>query len=362
MKAETSRTSPTIDDVADKAGLSRSTVSRALGGYGHVSAKAKERIEAAAKALNYNVNMAAKSTRTGRSMTLGLVVADLGERFFAEVAHGFADAARESGYQVVLANTDDDVDEQAKAVQALLASRVDGMAVAPAQTAAGESAQAKIQTAEVPFVAIDRRVADDHADVVLLNSERAAHVAVSQLLRAGHRRIGLVTGRSVDVSALDQIDLAAPNASTNPGTERLKGYLSALNAYGVAPDPDLILRTPRALSEATALVTGLLSGPSRPTALFASDETHCLAALLGSQQAGLSIPEDISLVGIDDADWAAAVATPISVVAQPSYDVGRVAAQRLLERIAGEDSPPREDLMDFTWIPRRSIASPAPIG
>ncbi|WP_291277723.1 LacI family DNA-binding transcriptional regulator [Galactobacter sp.] len=357
MKPEPSRSSPTIDDVASQAGLSRSTVSRALGGYGHVSAKARERIEAAAQALNYNVNMAAKSTRTGRSMTLGLVVADLGERFFAEVAHGFADAARESGYQVVLANTDDDVDEQAKAVQALLGSRVDGLAVAPAQTAAGESAQADVRSVGVPVVAIDRRVSDDHTDVVRLNSEAAAHMAVSQLLRAGHRRIGVVTGRSVDLSALEDTD-PAPGANTSPGTERLRGYVSALNDYDVAPDSDLILRTPRALEEATAKVTQLLSRPDRPTALFASDELHCLAALLGAQQAGLSVPGDLSLVGIDDPEWAAAVATPLSVVAQPSYDVGRIAAQRLLERIGGEDSPPREDLMDYTWIQRKSIAAP----
>jgi LacI family transcriptional regulator len=304
--------------------------------------------------------MAAKSTRTGRSMTLGLVVADLGERFFAEVAHGFADVARDAGYQVILANTDDDVDEQAKAVQALLQSRVDGLAVAPAQTAGGESARSDVRSAGVPLVAIDRRVADDHADVVLLNSAAAAHTAVSHLLSAGHRRIGVITGRSVDLSVVDHEDSAATGAGTSPGTERLKGYLSALHEYGVAPDQDLIVRTPRALDEAATAAARLLRRPDRPTALFASDEMHCLAALLGAQQAGLSIPEDVSLAGIDDAEWAAAVATPLSVVAQPSYEVGRIAAQRLLERISGEDSAPREDVMDYTWIPRKSIAPPPP--
>jgi LacI family transcriptional regulator len=359
MKPQPGHGTATIDDVARVAGVSRSTVSRALGGYGHVSAKAREQIQAAAASLDYRVNMAAKSTRTGRSMTLGLVVADLGERFFAEVAHGFADVARDAGYQVVLANTDDDVVEQDNAVQALLRSRVDGLAVAPAQTAAGESARADIRSVSVPMVAIDRRVMDDHADVVLLNSEAAARTAVSHLLDAGHRRIGVVAGRSVDTAAVESDPTGTTATNTSPGTERLRGYASALQQYDVDLDAELVLRTPRALDEAAAAVAEFLRAPNRPTALFASDEQHLLAALLGAQQVGLSVPTDLSLVGIDDPEWVAAVATPLSVVAQPSYEVGRIAARRLLERIDGEDSPPREDIMDFTWIPRKSIAAPA---
>lgn len=350
MSTSETQAAPTIDDVATEAGVSRSTVSRALGGYGQVSAKAREKVLDAAQRLDYRVNQIARSTRTGRSEALGLVVADVGERFFSAVARGVSDVAHAAGYQVIIANTDDDAEVEAEAFKVLQQGRVDGLVVAPAQNGATASLFTA-QSVHVPIVTIDRRIADTTVDSIVFDSVRAAYEAVSHLTAAGHRNIAIITGNTAHLHQPEGSEVITP------GTERIRGYVDALSSAGIDVYPPNVLRTSRELDDVAADVAVLLARRNRPTALFATDEQHALGTLMGVQQAGLSVPEDVSLVAIDDPEWAGVVRPGLSVVAQPSHEVGELAAKRLLARLSG-DVTAEKFVMDYRWIPRKSIAGP----
>lgn len=344
---------PTIDDVAAVAGVSRSTVSRALAGYGQVSPDARQKVIDAAGRLNYRVNTVARSTRTGRTGVLGLIIADVGNRFFSRVTRGFSDTARDAGFQVLIANTDEDIDKERKAIELLQEGRVDGIALAPAQSGTPDQLLSA-RAAHVPMVTIDRRIPDAGIDSVLLNSRAAAKEAVSHLISAGHRRIAVATGMSALVNP------GTSSGASSPGSERIAGYSDALTEAGLLINREYILRQGYDLQEMSDGIRRLLDRASPPTAIFATDETHALGAIMGIQAAGRSIPDDVSLVAIDDPDWASVVNPPLSVVAQPSYEVGALAAERLISRVQLQTSPAKEFILDFQWIERDSISSPAP--
>jgi LacI family transcriptional regulator len=342
---------PTIDDVAAAAGVSRSTVSRALGSYGQVSPDARQKIIDAAEKLNYRVNMVARSTRTGRTGALGLIIADVGNRFFSRVTRGFSDTARDAGFQVIIANTDEDIEEELKAIKLLQEGRVDGIALAPAQSGTPDQLLSA-RAAHVPMVTIDRRISDPGIDTVLLNSRAAAKEAVSHLVEAGHRRIAVATG----LTAL--FDPSPGGGAASPGSERIAGYADALTEAGLPINRDYILRQGRNLQDMSDAVSELLQRPTPPTAIFATDERHALGTIMGIQAAGRSIPHDVSLVAIDDPQWASVVNPPLSVVAQPSYRVGALAAERLIARVQLQTIPAEDFVLDFQWIERDSIAAP----
>lgn len=345
---------PTIDDVAAAAGVSRSTVSRALGGYGQVSSGAGQKIIAAAERLNYRVNKIARSTRTGRTDTLGLIVADVGNRFFSQVTRGFSDTARESGFQVIISNTDEDVEEERKAFQVFQEGRVDGIAVSPALTETPNHLFEAV-AAHIPIVTLDRRVPGLEVDCVLLNSRAAAKEAVSHLIAAGHRRIAVVTGLTA---------LPSPSSShlarSSPGSERIAGYKDAMNEAGLAIEPGYILRQGPGSQQMAAGIHGLFHQQIPPTAIFATDENHALGAFIGIQTSDQTACRGVSLVAIDDPDWASVVSPRLSVVAQPSYELGALAAERLIARVQLRSDPVQEFILDYRWIGRESISIQPP--
>jgi len=343
----------TLADVARRAGVSTATAARALGGYGSVSKTARERVTEAAHALGYQRNELAATMITGRSNTVGLVVADIGNPFFAAVARGVSDVARAAGYEVVLVNTDEDVVTERSAVQVLVSKRVDGVIVAPASPVDVDHLAAT-QRAGCPVVLLDRQVEGLETDVVLVDNLGASRDVTQRLLSAGHERIAMVTGGS---SSVDQAVLDRPSVST--ARDRVDGYLATLADAGVA-EPAAYLRTgahTRQLAE--ALTTKLLSLPQPPTAVFASDSVVALGVLKALRDANAEIPRQVSLVTFDDADWTAVVAPAISVVAQPAQELGRCAAEVLLERVAGADYPVRSHVKPTSFVSRDSIAPPS---
>jgi LacI family transcriptional regulator len=347
---ETVRRAPTtISDIAEAVGVSLATVSRALNGTGSISTTMRRRVEDAAYRLNYQVNLAARTARTGLSGTLGLIITAVGEPYYAAVTRGFSDKAREAGYQVVVANTDEDPIEESRAFRTLLQSRVEGIALTPALGTSVVELQA---ATDVPLVTIDRRVRGLSVDTVMSETREAAHEATFRLLESGHRRIGMVTGRSAALST-GLRGVTAPRDDGNPGSDRLDGFVQALGDYGLPIRTEWLLRTDYRLDRVKDAVAGLLSSPDRPTALFVSDSHHALGAYLGIQAAGLRVPDDISMTTIDDSPLAAAVG--LSVMEQPAPELGRAAADRLLVRIRGDAGPPVDVRMGCTWIGRSSV-------
>ena len=343
--------SPTIPDVARRAGVSTATAARALGGYGAVSEASRSAVLTAAEELGYRRNDLAASMITGRTQTIGLVIADIENPFFAGAVRGVSDAARAAGYEVVLTNTDEDPDVERSSVRVLLSRRVDGIVVAP--TTLETSHLSRAVEAGCPVVLLDRRVEAFPADTVLVDNANAAGDVVRRLLEVGHRRIAMVTGgTSSDEPATEGL-----NVST--GRDRVDGYLAALTEAGVAQPKEYLRSGAHNPQLACRLMTDLLEGAAPPTAVFASDSRIALGVLRAIREAGLDIPSDISMVSFDDADWTSVVNPAISVVAQPTYALGRRAAERLLARIAGDETPPRLHMMGTEFLARGSVAPPA---
>jgi LacI family transcriptional regulator len=342
----------TIADVARAAGVSTATAARALGGYGSVSAGARERVTEAARRLGYQRNELAAAMITGRSNTVAFVVADIENSYFAAAARGVSDVARAAGYELLLVNTDEDVAVERSALAVLVSKRVDGVIVAPASPV-DVAHLAAVQQTGCPVVLLDRRVQGVDADVVLVDNLAAARDVVERLLAAGHRRIAMVTGGA---SSADQERLGSPSGST--GRDRVDGYLGALADAGV-PDPGEYLRTgahSRALAEQRT--RELLELPSPPTAVFASNSVVAIGVLKALRDARVEIPQQISLVSFDDADWTGVVAPAISVVAQPAQELGRCAAEVLVARMRGAAGAPRSYVRATEFVSRDSVAGP----
>jgi LacI family transcriptional regulator len=353
------RSAPTIPDVARAAGVSTATAGRALGGYGPVSDDARARVLAAAERLGYRANSLARSMITGTTTTLGVVVADIENPFFARATRGIIDVARAEGFGVILANTDEDVSAEQAAVKVFLEKRVDGLIVAPASSFEQDHLAA-IQASGTQLVLLDRGSPEVAADAVVIDNRGAARDAVRRLVAAGHRRIAMVTGASAAASDGDG-GVVHPISTV---TDRIEGYRAALLEAGIDPDPHYlrigaVKEADRDQKQVAAEQTRALLGMRpRPTAIVVLDSVLALGVLEGVQHRGLEIPGQVSVVGFDDADWTTVVRPQISVVSQPINEMGALAARRLIERIRGDATPPREHVLPATFIARDSVAKP----
>lgn len=348
---------PTLDDVATSAGVSRATAARALGGYGRVGVETRRRVEGAAAQLGYRPNTLARSMITGTTQTIGVVIADIDLSFFARAVRGIADAAKAAGFEVLLANSDEDPAKERAAVGVLLEKRVDGLIVSPA-AAHGSSHLVDLVGRGLPLVLLDRGSAGVDCDVVCVDNQRAAQGATSHLLRLGHRRIAIVIEleSSLPAASLATADPGPAGAMTS--TLREIGWAAALRAAGVEPGEDLIWRASYDRAEARRVTATGLAGDDRPTAILATDETMALGVLDAVAGSGLRSPEDVSVVAFDDAAWTTALRPPLTVVAQPVYELGALAARRLIARIGGDERPPEVSILDTSFILRGSTAAP----
>ncbi|HXD69319.1 MAG TPA: LacI family DNA-binding transcriptional regulator [Gaiellales bacterium] len=334
--------SVTIRDVARAAGVSTATAARALGGYGHASPAARRKVSESARQLGYRPNVVARALVSRATTTVGLVVGDIENPFFAAAARGLADVMDAHGYTVLLANADEDAGRERRAVDALRARQVDGMVVVPAPGASPEHL-AELVTAGVPLVLLDRAVVGVAADSVLARNVAGARAAVAHLAGLGHRRIGVVSD--------------SPEITSS--AERIQGYRQALRAAGLAPGPGLISIGGPTRDDGKAAALRLLDRADRPTAVFTANNFMTVGALRAARSLGLRIPDDVALVGFDDLDWTTLVQPPVTVVRQPVADLGRVAGERLLRRLEGDAGPPKRIRLDANLIVRGSCGARA---
>ncbi len=302
--------------------------------------------------MGYQPNVVARSMVTGHSHTLGLVVADIENPFFARVTRGFTDVAGQSGFDVIVLNTDEEITAEASALRVLLQRRVDGIAVAPASvTRIGHLREAK--DSGVPLVLLDRRIPRFGVDVVGIDNRAAAFVAVTRLVEQGHTRIAMVSG-----GAGDQGAHPAAHVLTT-GQDRIHGYRDALAAARLGDGERYLRITSFRQESAREATVDLLTGAVRPTAIFCSDSVLTLGVLRAVQSIGAVIPSDVSVVGFDDADWMNVVCPPLSVVDQPAYDIGAVAASRLVKRVRGSTARTQILRLPTTFISRGSVGPPS---
>ncbi|HZC39520.1 MAG TPA: LacI family DNA-binding transcriptional regulator [Streptosporangiaceae bacterium] len=325
---------PTMRDVAQAAGVSLMTVSRVVNGQPGVQPETAARVELAIRRLGYQRNNAARQLRRGGepTQTIGVLVDDLANPFFAALARAVEDAARERGYVVLIGSSNDSLRREREVISAFCARQVDGLLVVPV---AGSHRFLRDQLALGTKVVCADRPADGMAvDTVMVDNRQAARQAVRHLLDQGHRRIGYLGDRE-DIWTIRQ---------------RHAGFLAAFEDLGLVPEPSLIrlgLRD-RASAAAAAGALGRLRDP--PTALFASNNVTTMGAvdaLYG--QAG-----EMALVGFDEFALADKLVPPVTVVAQDPVAIGATAAQLLFSRIAGDTSPPREVMLLTRLVPRGS--------
>jgi LacI family transcriptional regulator len=325
----------TIRDVAATAGVSPATVSRVLNGKQDVGADLRQRVLAVVSELGYRPNGPARSLRTRAAMVLGLVISDITNSFFTAVVRGVEDRAQQAGYSVVLANADEDLAKEASYLEIAAAEHMAGVLLSPASSR--DTSIDVLRERGIPAVAIDRKLNAD-VDSVTVNNHRAAREATEHLIGQGCHRVGFVAGP----------------VQTTTGASRLAGYRAALRAAGHEPDPGLIAYADFRTEGGYAATQRLLRGRRRPDGLFISNNLMTIGGLQAIAEAGLAIPDDIAVVGFDDASWATALRPPLTVVTQPTYEIGSTAADLLLRRVAGEEFPVRNVVLAAKLVERAS--------
>lgn len=313
-----------IADVAERAGVSTATVSRVLSGKSNVSAAMRERVLVAVAELGYRPSRVARTLRAQRANIIGLIVSDIQNPFFTAIVRGVEDIAYERQYGVFLCNSDEDPAKEDFYIDLLLAEQVAGAIISP--TVDGARYYVRLLEAGIPVVAIDRRLVDAETDTVRVDNVHIAAELVGALLAQGHRRIGAVLG--------------SPLATT--GLERRQGYEAALRTQGVAVVEELIrVGAPKQQFGYTA-TQALLQLAEPPTAIFTGNNLLTIGAMRALHDHQIVPGKDIALAAFDEMDWMGVLDVPLVVAAQPTYTMGRVAAELIFARMMNPADAPQD--------------------
>jgi len=311
----------TIEDVARSANVSIATVSRVFSGKENVREETRNHVLAVAARLDYRPNRVARSLRAKTSKIIGLIISDIQNPFFTAIVRAVEDIAQADEYFLLLCNTDEDPVKEALYIELMMAERVAGVIVSP--TASSSEAYQMLIDSGTVVVAIDRKLSALAIDMVYVENRRATEKAVSHLITAGHTRVAAVVG--------------TPNVST--GYERRLGYEDALRANGLPIVPELIRSGVPQIPIGYQLTHELLALPEPPTAIFTGNNLLTIGALRAIHEHNLAVPHDIAVAAFDEMEWMFLMNPPLTVVAQPAYEMGQHAATLLLQRIA---DPARE--------------------
>jgi LacI family transcriptional regulator len=326
----------TIREVAESAGVSYATVSHVINNTRLVSQETRERVLAAMDALNYRPNALARSLRQGKTNTLGLVLPDSANPFFAEISRSIEDEAFKKGYSVFLCNTELDIQRELFYVDVLSKKQVDGIIF----VAAGDQVDSLdfLRSRNMPVVLIDRDLPNVEVDAVLSDNQLGGFLATRHLLDLGHTRIACIAGPS----------------SITPSAERIIGYRRALEEAGLSYDENLILRGDYHAQSGLEVTHSILKMDPRPTAIFALNDLMALGALRAAAEAGCSIPKDLAVVGYDDLEIAHFTNPPLTTIAQPKKEIGAQAVHLLVDRMSQRSRPPSRLVLAPELIIRRS--------
>ncbi|WP_285250854.1 LacI family DNA-binding transcriptional regulator [Pseudarthrobacter sp. fls2-241-R2A-168] len=319
----------TVADVAKAAQVSKAQAARALGNYGAVSDDVRERVLAAAEALSYRPNELARSMNTGKSHTIGVVVGDIENPHFGLATRGITDAAKKAGYNVILVNTDEDRAAEVEAVRVLLDKRVDGLIVAPASSVDTEHLRQVHQSGR-PLVFLDRSGGTLDVETVAVDMAKISLQATQYLLGAGHRRIAFISTLRTDSPYRADMVLDSSQIA-----DRLEGMRQAYLAAGLPFPEDLVRLNAGDADSIRSITREVLRGPEQATAVVASDGLIALSVVEAIQELGLSIPADVSFLMYDDFPWTRLTSPPLTVIAQPVYNMGAAAAKALIRQMEG---------------------------
>jgi DNA-binding LacI/PurR family transcriptional regulator len=327
----------TIKDVARASGVNVSTVSRALNGIYGVNKKTRDHVLATAQRLSYRPNRVARGLATGRSQSLALIVSDIRNSFFAEVARGAEDAAMKAGLDLILCNSDLDPEKQMGYVHSLLEKRIDGIMMNSVSTLSKQY-QEQLAAAGVPMVLLNRSAPKHAFSTVYADYEAGGALAAQYLLRLGHRRIAHLGGPKTNFSLAD----------------RARGFVGVLQSV---PDPvePIVLLGKNSFAGGLELAKKLLAEHPDVTAIFTANDSMAFGAIRAILDAGKKIPDDISLVGFDNVELSSIMHPPLTTIHQPKYEMGQAAVEILLRLGATREKQVAEHrLFGVSLIERQS--------
>lgn len=317
----------TMKDVAELAGVSTTTVSHVINNTRHVDELTRESVEFAMKELQYQPNYLAKSLRSGETKTIGLIIPDSSNLFFAEISHIIEDIGFDNGYTVILCNSDDRLDKQTKYLDLLISKQVDGIVLI---SVISEKAQyERLKGENIPVVVVDRDDGTNATDLVLVDNYEGGYLAVEHLLSLGHRDIACITGPS----------------STSPSADRFHGYKQALTDRSVQIKKEYIKTGDFHFESGEKMMDELLSLSSPPTAVFVCNDMMAIGAIRAIRNKGLDVPNDLSIIGFDNIPISRAITPALTTISQPIKKIAEEAMNILFDRMKGNISSPFKEVV-----------------
>ena len=311
----------TMKDIARRTGLGLATISSYFNG-GNVREKNRIKIEEAIEELHYEVNEVARGLKTNATKTVGVVIPELNNVFCAEIISGMEDILRSHGYAAIVCDCRTDKKLEKEAVDFLTRKRVDGIINMPVDMTGAHLNE--FQKTGKPIVLIDRMIQGISCDCVLVDNVNAAEKAVGMLVEQQHQKIGLIGGP-------DEVFTAR---------QRMLGYMKALKEHGIAVDEKLICHGDYTIQGGVQAVEELVKENPDMTAVFVTNYEMTMGAVIGLNEMGVSMPEEISLVGFDNLPFARACRPALTIVSQPTEKIARETAQIMLERLEGREELP----------------------
>jgi len=332
----------TIKDVAEMAGVSSATVSHVINSTRYVSDDLTQRVNNAINELEYQPNVIARSLRGGGTKSIGLIVPDNSNPFFAQVARVIEDKGFGEGYSVILCNSNGDIQKEAAYIQILIAKHVDGV-IFIASSNAYEHLQ-MLSNQNIPMVVVDREISNLSVDSFHVTNEQGGYDATCYLLSLGHKKIGCITGPS----------------NLTPSAERVNGYRRALIEAVISVREDYIVTGNFRFQGGTSAMNRLLELPDPPTAVFVCNDVMAIGALQSLRNRNVRVPEDMSIIGFDDIELASAVSPKLTTIQQPIVELGTQIVKTLIERIKQNDEKNRgtRNILNTTLVIRESCAPP----
>ena len=304
----------TIKDIANRTGLGLATISSYLNG-GNVREKNREKIEKAIRELNFEVNEVARGLKTNRTHTIGVVIPELNNIFCTQIITGMEDILRKHGYATIVCDCRTDKTLEREAVEFLYRKRVDGIINMPVDSTGGHLQQ--FASAKKPIIIIDRKLPQLVCDSILVDNRDAAKKAVDILIEHGHRQIGMITG-----------------------PEEIYGL--ALESAGLTPDPGLVVHTDYTIRGGVAGMEHLLDTHPEVTAVFAANYEMTMGTMIALNERGISIPDQISVIGFDNREFARALHPTLTIITQPTEAIAKQAADTMLKRLGQSETDQRE--------------------
>ncbi len=314
-----------LKDVAEAAGVSINTASRALNGKAEISPETRARVLEIAAKLGYRPNKLAQALRSNKTKVIGVIVGDIANPYFSMLARGIVKATRAQGYSVLLQSTDEDYQREKEAVEVLLAERVDGVLITPTQR--GRETIEALKKSGLPFVLMSRHFSDRSSDYVVMDDHRGGFLATEHLLNLGRKRVAMVNGPLHISSA----------------RERFEGYKQALEEHGIVGDLSLVLTGALTMEDGYQAGLQLLT-TSAPDAIFAFSDFVAFGVLKALREHAVKVPQEVAVVGFDDVMFASCLETPLTTVGGETEMIGYKAAELLIRKLNGEGVTERSQI------------------